>query len=379
MRTPLAWLNLWHEKTRTGVATAGVAFAVILILMQLGFYMSTVVTSTRVYDQLIFDIVLVSPSYQHLSKSGTIPKARLLQTEGLPEVASVRPLYMSYGAWLNRAITPARRRGILVMGTRPEDKVFKLDELNDQRPLLKEVNTVLMDTISRPEFGPRPVGWETDVGRTKVRVVGEFTLGTGFSADGAIAVSETTYASLFPERPLGRVNIGLVSLVDGADVDAVADKLRKMLPVDTRVFTKAEIYARERHHWVAKTSVGVIFGMGVIVAIVVGIAIVYQVLSSDIANRLPEYATLKAMGYRRGYLTRVILMQAATLAVAGFLPGLLISIALYRATAAGAHIPMELPPLVAISVLLLTVGMCALSGWLSLRKVHAADPADLFR
>ena len=37
MRTPLAWLNLVHHKPRTLVAVAGVAFAVLLSFMQLGF------------------------------------------------------------------------------------------------------------------------------------------------------------------------------------------------------------------------------------------------------------------------------------------------------------------------------------------------------
>ena len=32
MRTPLAWLNLWHEKSRTFTALAGTAFAVVLVL-----------------------------------------------------------------------------------------------------------------------------------------------------------------------------------------------------------------------------------------------------------------------------------------------------------------------------------------------------------
>jgi len=37
LRTPLAWKNLTHDVRRLAVAVSGVAFAVILIFMELGF------------------------------------------------------------------------------------------------------------------------------------------------------------------------------------------------------------------------------------------------------------------------------------------------------------------------------------------------------
>ena len=127
-----------------------------------------------------------------------------------------------------------------------------------------------------------------------------------------------------------------------------------------------------------KTSVGIIFGFGVLVAMLVGTAIVYQVLSSDISSRLAEFATLKAMGYSRRYLSWLVLEQALILAIAGFLPGLLLAEMLYQLTERMTHIPIEMTLARACSVLLLSVIMCALSGLASLAKVHSADPADLF-
>jgi putative ABC transport system permease protein len=146
-----------------------------------------------------------------------------------------------------------------------------------------------------------------------------------------------------------------------------------------KVLTRAEISNEERHHWIMKTSVGIIFGLGVIVALLVGTAIVYQVLASDITNHLPEYATLKAIGYGRGYLTGIILQQAIILAVVGFLPGLALAAVLFRLTTIMAHLSMDLSLPLAVAVLLLSIAMCSISGLASLRKVHGADPADLFR
>ncbi len=144
------------------------------------------------------------------------------------------------------------------------------------------------------------------------------------------------------------------------------------------MITRAELNAHERHHWIVKTSVGVIFGFGVFVAVLVGTAIVYQVLSSDIATHLPEYATLKAMGYPRRYLSRLVLQQAWILSVAGFIPGLLLAGLLYQITERMAHIPVEMTVGRSLIVLAMSIVMCSISGLASLAKVHSADPADLF-
>ena len=169
-----------------------------------------------------------------------------------------------------------------------------------------------------------------------------------------------------------------MKLRPGADPDAVAAALRDYLPDDVEVLTRADVLGREVRHWVWETSIGLIFQLGVVVALVVGTAIVYQVLSSDVANHLPEYATLKAMGYSGNYLASVVLQQAVVLAVLGFVPGLAISAALYALTRAAARIPIDMTLARVLFVLGLAVAMCTISGLGALRKVRSADPADLF-
>jgi putative ABC transport system permease protein len=376
MKTRLAWLNLLHDYSRTMVAIAGVAFAVILILMQLGFYFSVVRTATRVYDPLQFDLLLTSNDYMFLARPGTFPRARLFQAASLPEVHNAAPFYVGLNIWANP--TTGRRRGILVMGINPVDRVLLLPEVLANQHRIEQINTVLMDRLSRPEFGQIHPGLETEIGARRIRVAELFTLGTGFSADGAVLASDVTFSRLMPGRDLDDVSLGLVTLKPGSDPNAVAARLRALLPPDVVVWTRADIYHQEQMHWVTRTSVGIIFGLGVVVAVIVGVGVVYQVLASDIDNRLPEYATLKAMGYGPRYLSGVVLEQALTLALAGFLPGLLVSDALYALTAREAHVPMQMTLDIAGGVLLASMLMCVVSGLLSLRKVLAADPADLF-
>lgn len=106
--------------------------------------------------------------------------------------------------------------------------------------------------------------------------------------------------------------------------------------------------------------------------------IVYQILFSDVSDHLQEYATLKAMGYTDGYLFKVVIQEAGILAVLGFVPGLLLCLGLYRLAGDATSLPIVMTWSRGVAVLGLTVGMCWFSGAMALRKVRAADPADVF-
>jgi putative ABC transport system permease protein len=381
-RTPLAWLNLLHERTRTLVAVAGVAFAALLIFVQLGFLGATEATATLIYDRLDFDVAVISSEYQDLVRAGTFPRDRLARVRGLPGVASVRPLSVWGIQWLNGEDVHRGRRGILVIAVDPADAPLNHPELTPELlAKLRQPDTVLIDRRSRDEFGPKDTGTLSELGALPVMIVGQFELGTGFGSDGLVIVSEVTYARAFGSQAGQTVSLGLVKLVDGATADdakRLADQLNERLPADVKAIARDDLFEQERQHWVQDTSLGKIFEMGVVLAFVVGIVFVYQVMASDIGNRLGEFATLKAIGYGDGYVNKVVLQQALLLAVAGFVPGILAAWGLYALTQHFAHLPIAMTWQVAAEVFGLVTVMCAASGFLALRKVRAADPADLF-
>lgn len=384
MRIPLAWLNLVHSKMRTALAVAGVAFAVILIFMQLGFLGSAEQSATLVFDALDFDVLVRSRHYLHLVASQTFPRERLDQAASLPGVEHATPVYLILDFWRNPQI--GSRRAMLVIGVDPNDPVFRVEDIQRKLALLTVPEFVLVDQKSRWEFGPRDgrrfgdvdIGVESELGKRNVRIVEHFALGTGFVADGAALTSVRGLQRIRPGQAPAAVSLGLVKLRPGADADAVVAALRASLPKDVEVLSRADVLGGEVRHWVSETSIGLIFQLGVAVALVVGTAIVYQVLSSDVTNHLPEYATLKAMGYSGNYLASVVLQQAVVLAVLGFVPGLVVSIALYTLTRAAARIPLDMTSARVFFVFGLAVAMCTISGLGALRKVRSADPADLF-
>jgi putative ABC transport system permease protein len=374
-RTPLAPLNLAHNKVRTIVATGGVAFAVTLVFMQLGFFSAVLRVAVMVYDNLDFDFVLIAPHYVSVTQPGSLPQERLYQAMGVDGVRSAAPLYVDRIMWMNP--DTRRQRSVILLGADPADRVFKHPEIDRQSRALLEPDTVLVDRLSRPDVGPLAVGTVTELGGRETEVVGQFTLGPGFEAGLAVTGSRT-FSQLYHGRPLQQVSVGLIRLDDGADPAAVADELRHWLPPDVEVLTRPQIEAREQWYWVVSTSTGIIFGSGVVVAYAFGIVIIYQVLSTEISTRIGEYATLKAMGYSERYISGVVLQQAAILSVMGYVPALLMAFVIYALTETMTKLPVSMTAPRAVAVFLLTLVMCALAGFLSARIVRTADPAELF-
>jgi putative ABC transport system permease protein len=385
MRIPLALYNLAHSRLRTLVAITGVSFALIMIFLQLAFLASAEATADLQYSHMEFDVLLVSAEYVDLNRANRFSCRRLAQAEAHPAVRSALPLYIAFNGWRNMQEGEAksiRAWPIMILAFRPGDHVLNVAEAEQAADRLKILHTVLIDRNSRSYFGPqvradgKPV--EAELGGRRVKIVGQVTIGTGFGANGLLVMSERTFGEVFKGLSLDSTSLGLIKLKDGADPEQTAAQLRVVLPDDVRVYTRAEMMDRERQFWVKQTAVGAIFNFGVIVAMIVGVVFVYQVISSDIANRLAEYATLKAIGNTNRYMSQVVLQQSLCLALLGYVPGLLISLGLYALTAAQAHLPMDMTWSRALGVLALAVTMCSLSGLMALRKVWAADPAELF-
>ena len=98
-RVPLAWLQLTHEKLRLLAAVAGIAFAVVLMLVQLGLLDALFNASALVQSRLQGDLVIVSKQYNYLVFSKNFPKPRLYQALAADGVESVWPVYLGLAQW----------------------------------------------------------------------------------------------------------------------------------------------------------------------------------------------------------------------------------------------------------------------------------------
>lgn len=373
---PLAWLNLIHAKVRLLVAVSAISFAVALIFMQFGLFGAVLKTATLLYDNLKFDIVLISSNSLEATFAQPFSRQRLYQAGGINGVASVMPFYNSFRQWRNPETKLTR--SILVLGFNPRDKVFEIPEVYEHLTALQRQDTVLMNRLSRTEFGSREVGIKTELGDRNIEIGGLFNMINSFRADGTVIMSDQNFIRLYHGRSLDDISLGLITVEPGTDVNAVVQRLRKVMPGNIEVLSRREAKTRDRSYWVTSTSTGFIIGVGASTAFMVGTVIVYQVLNTDVTEHLHEYATLKAAGYSNFRLSIVILQEAIILAILGFIPGFFMTLGLYQVIFAATKLPIAMTLELGIIVFLLTVIMCCSSGIGALQKVLVADPADLF-
>lgn len=383
-RTFLAWQNLMHDKRRLLLAIGGIGFAVLLMTTQLGFRGGLFDSTLALPEQFDADIVLVHPDRYTISVREKFSRRRLFQAQAIEGVASAEPVYIEtkFGLWKY----PDAKAGypIRVVAFDPLHAPLRAAAVRQQAEKLLIPDTVLFDRRSKELFGAPTIGTVVELAGKRVEVVGFFELGTDFADDGHVLTSDRTYRELFlmasgsGADKLGDVDVGLIKVKPGADVRQVHRRLLAALPSDVEIVTFDDFLARELAFWKDATPIGYIFTLMVVMGVIVGMVICYQILYADIDDHMAEFATLKAMGYSGSYFVKVVLQQAVLLSLLGFVPGVLISMVLYVVLADVTGLVMVMTLQRLVLVLTLTIGMCVVSGCLAMRGIFSSDPAELF-
>lgn len=379
-RLPVGWLQLTHSRGRLAAAIAGVAFANVLVLVQLGVSGALSGTIAQGYEVFHADLIISAPDANTLTDGGNVARQHLWQALTDPDVAGGAALYIGALVWSRPGgdttlqvfgIDPAQP-GFLAPGPAAGVAPLALADRAIIDRMTRRLDAALLARVS----SAAPLTFEA-AGRT-LHVTGTFRGGVGFAADGYLIVSDQTFLGLFPRRHAGAPNHLLLRLGSEADADAVAARLANRLGGDLRIRTLPAAIAADQRYQGTQRPTGIIFGFGVVIGVLVGLVIVYQVLSTDVADHLREYATLKAVGYPHRFFVSIILEEALILAALGFLPGIAIATGLYAALNAATGLPLSMTWQVAAAVLAGTVAACAVSGIIATRRLAAADPAELF-
>lgn len=379
---PLAWRQLVSRRLRFAAALSGIAFASLMMLMQLGFRDALYDSVCLFHHALDGDLVLVSRDYDYLADPRTLPRRRLLQALATPGVAAGGGFALALAPWKNP--DTLHDRTIFLIAWEPNGPGLRLPGLESHAKSLQLEDAVLFDRASRLEFGnvvgrlEQGESLTTEVADRRVRIAGLVKMGTSFAADGNLVMGMPAYRRLFPQRPPGSLNLILLSLSPGADLVATQAALRQSLPDDTRVLTRQELMRHEVDYWARRTPIGFVISAGLVVGFIVGAVIVYQILYTDLTDHLREYAVLKATGCSDLFLHGVVWQQSLILALGGFIPATLLAAGVFALTRAATSLPAALSFGKCALVLTLTTSMCVIAGTLALRVLRQADPAEVF-
>ena len=391
-KTPLAWSQLYHQKTRLLVAITGVAFSNILIFTQLGLRALLFEGITVVPENLKGDLFLLSKYAPNIGRS-FFRRVYLYQAEAINGVTTASPLYISQAEWIdpqilqssddNSAENNTYSNDVRILAFNPARPVFKSPEIDRQLAKLNTPNSILFDRLGQKQLGeiPQLLSQQGEVttlmDRQRIQVVGLFSLGSTVMDEGHVIMNDWNYGIHQGKDKLEKVSVGILTIAPGVEPQQVIDSIRTSLGNEVKVLTREEL-VRGEQDYIAQFPEGKILNFGATIGFIVGVVIVYQVLYTDVSDHLPEYATLKAMGYSDRALLTIVLQEALILAILGFIPGFFASYGVYQLLEAATRIPLVMRSYIVLQVFMLTLIMCALSGAIAVNKLRAADPADIY-
>ena len=91
-KTPLALHQIMKQKTRLAVALAGIAFADILMFIQMGMLEALYDSATQPHRLLQTDLVLLNPQAKSILGIPSFPRQRLYQAKSYEGVSAVSAL-----------------------------------------------------------------------------------------------------------------------------------------------------------------------------------------------------------------------------------------------------------------------------------------------
>lgn len=376
MSTPIAWLNITQHKKRTAASIAGIAFSILLIFMQLGFLGATRKNATVVYDAMDFDLILCSNTFLTLTKPGNIDRTTMIKAQADEAVEHVSGILIGSTRLLEEESQIEKRS--LTISINPDDPVFKDPELASIAGKLQERNSILLDRRTMPGFEKWTIGESRFVNDESLQIVGSYDLGVGVLASVSAIVSHETMSALQNNKVITEYSMALIKLKKGSDVKAVREQLQKRLPGTVFLREREELNKKERRFYVNTKPIGIMFKIGASVAFIVGAVILYQILSSEITNRMREYATMKAIGYPASFIYKIGIQQGIMYSILGFIPACILALIIYQTLSSISGFHLWMPIGRAVFVFILSLLMCMIAAVFALGKIRKADPADLF-
>ena len=380
---PMAWRQLTQDRKRFITAIMGVTFGFVLMLFQLGLYNASLRQVVFPHAALKGELVVTSQNFGYFYSNDTFPKNILYRLRGVEGISSVAPLNVEFVKWQNP--TTGINKLIGALAVNPFQSPFNAPGLTNRLHLLVPPENVLFDRLSdKTDFGNIDEEFQekgeviSQSKHVRLRVKGLFSMGQTLASTGHIIISDEGLARIYPHNSADKINVGLVSLRAGVDLEEARRRLEDFLPQDVRVITAREFQKKEQTYWITRTAIGFICVAGMLVGMFVGAIIVYQILYTDVTDHLREYATLKAIGVSDWFLFRIVMIEALILMIASFAPTIVMSGLLFYVTRTKVAMPTRLTVSEILIVFSLAAVVCVFSGLLATRKLKTADPADIF-
>ncbi|OGQ96982.1 MAG: hypothetical protein A2521_11650 [Deltaproteobacteria bacterium RIFOXYD12_FULL_57_12] len=370
----LARKNLFHDRTRFAITLVGIAFSVVLILVQVGVYLGMMYNTSSIIEHTDADIWITSRNNRNFDFSMPFPEHRENQARAVPGVAWTKKLIL---VWSLMKIKGGGSENVEMVGFDPESGIGGPWEM--VRGNVRDVKFhrgVIIDESSIAKLGEMDIGDYREVVNKKVRIVGISRGARRITTAPVLFTSYRTAQELNPWIESQTVFV-LVKVEPGADVRTVRDRLEQVMNLED-VYTRDEFISATRRYWTFSTGMGIAFGFTILMGIIVGAVIVSQTIYSATIEHLREFGTLKALGAENRMVYGIILQQALLSGIIGFAIGLAINFVVVRLYSNTGQVIIQ-PWLLFAGDMVITLATCMVASLISVRRAMQVDPMEVFR
>ncbi|HMO01382.1 MAG TPA: FtsX-like permease family protein [Oligoflexia bacterium] len=365
----------------------GVVFASLVITQQLSIFCGLMSrTFGFLSDTPEPDLWVMEPKVQFVDDIKPMAISRLWQVKGIDGVEWAVPLYkgivrvrLEGGTFQNSNLIgiddatliggPARMLNGTLADLRRADGII-VDQAGASKKLAR-----LATESGRSVLIPASIGDQLEINDQRGVIVGVARVTRTFQSQPVIY---TTFSRATRYAPAERKQLSfiLVGLQAGADKTLIKKQIAEKLGL--AAYTTDEFKDLSLLYFLRNTGIPINFGIAVLLAFLVGVAIVGQSFYSFTLDNLRYFGTLRAMGASNFLLLQMMALQAAVVGSVGFGIGSGIGSLFYyvsRNSELAFRMPWQVPFIAASAVVIISL----LAALLSLRKIATLEPAMVFR
>src|SRR2546422_8963295 len=371
----LALKTLLHDRTRFTITVAGVAFAVLLVLFQVGLFLGLLDNASVTVEHIDADLWVTSKNTPNVDFSHAFPESRVDRVRSVPGVARADNLIVSF---LNIDLPSGSQESVVTYALEDFERWgIPWGTWEGKLSDLRRGDYLFLDQSAAKRFGPFALGDYREVNRERLRIIGRTRGAKSFTTTPMAFLDFRLAQRLNAQTLRGNTTYILVKIAPGADAPSVAAEIRRRLPFND-VHTRSEWAAKSRRYWVANTGLGFNLFITVFLGCLVGVVVVAQTLHTSTMEHLKEFGTVKAIGGSNSDIYKILLRQAVISAVAGYAVGILPSFAI-APMMTKMSLKLLITPQLAAVVFVGTVAFCIAASLLSFNKVAGIDPGLVFR
>jgi putative ABC transport system permease protein len=366
---------LLHDKLKFLITVAGVAFAVALVLVQVGLFLGLLDNATVTIENTHADIWVTSKETPNIDFAHTFSDTFVQRARSAPGVAKADNLIVNF---LTISLPNGAQEGVIIYALdnfRDWNLPWNVQdgELND----LKRGRFFFLDDSAVKRYGPFHVNQYREIQQTRLKIIGRTSEARSFTTTPIAFMDFERAQALSAENLHGLTSYILVKVATGADPRAVKAEIQRRLPYND-VFLKDEWARRSRNYWIVSTGLGLNLFVTVFLGCMVGLVVVAQTLYSSTMEHIKEFGTVKAIGGGNSDIYRLLAEQATISASVGYVLGVVMAFAM-QPLVRKIDLKLMIPDNFLIFVFFGSLLMCLGATLISFRKVSGIDPALVFR